>query len=302
MDIRQLQYLAALAREKHFSRAAAACHVTQPTLSERIRQLEEELGVAIVERGHKFHGLTPEGERVLKWAQVILENCDSLRQDLSAQRGELSGRLTLGIIPSALSIASVVMTAMRRRHPRLNMTVLSQTSEEIRLSLENFSIDAGLTYLDNEPLDRVIARPLYQERYRVFIRHDHAFADRAAVSWADVATQALCLLTPNMQNRRIINAAFRDVGARVEPAIESTSIINLCANIRFGSLVSILPESFIDLFGKDSGLRAVPLEAPTISHAVGIVALDRAPLPPIISALLQVTETLTADRAWLSHP
>ena len=70
MDIRQLQYLVALSREKHFTRAAQACHVSQPTLSGRIRQLEQELGVPIVERGHRFHGLTPDGERVLKWATL----------------------------------------------------------------------------------------------------------------------------------------------------------------------------------------------------------------------------------------
>src|SRR5262245_35198163 len=74
MDIRQLQYLAALAREKHFTRAAKVCNVTQPTLSGRIRQLEQELGVPIVERGQRFHGLTPEGEKVLKWALAILDN------------------------------------------------------------------------------------------------------------------------------------------------------------------------------------------------------------------------------------
>src|SRR5256885_13028489 len=83
MDIRQLQYLAALAREKHFTRAAAACNITQPTLSGRIRQLEQELGVPIIERGQRYHGLTPEGERVLAWARTILANWQSMQQDLA---------------------------------------------------------------------------------------------------------------------------------------------------------------------------------------------------------------------------
>ena len=86
MDIRQLQYLVALAREKHFTRAAQACHVTQPTLSGRIRQLEQELGVPIVERGQRFHGLTPDGERVLKWAHTILDNWASLQQEIETLR------------------------------------------------------------------------------------------------------------------------------------------------------------------------------------------------------------------------
>src|SRR5262249_55910443 len=86
MDIRQLQYLAALAREKHFTRAAKACNVTQPTLSGRIRQLEQELGVPIVERGQRFHGLTAEGQRVLKWAHAILDNWSSLQQEIATLR------------------------------------------------------------------------------------------------------------------------------------------------------------------------------------------------------------------------
>ena len=105
MDIRQIQYLAALAREKHFTRAAQACNVTQPTLSGRIRQLEQELGVPIVERGQRYIGLTPEGERVLKWAHLILD-WQSLNQELvqiKGWHGNLVGHLVPGVAPSALT-------------------------------------------------------------------------------------------------------------------------------------------------------------------------------------------------------
>src|SRR6476646_12184253 len=101
MDIRQLSYLSALAREKHFTGAAQACNISQPTLSGRIRQLEQELGVPIVERGQRFHGLTPERERVLKWAHAILDNWGSLQQEIAKLRntkGTLIGRLSLGVV------------------------------------------------------------------------------------------------------------------------------------------------------------------------------------------------------------
>jgi DNA-binding transcriptional LysR family regulator len=78
MVIRHLRYLTALAQERHFARAAAICNVTQPTLSAGIKQLEESLGVLIVERGHRFVGLTAEGERVLAWAQRLLVDYESL--------------------------------------------------------------------------------------------------------------------------------------------------------------------------------------------------------------------------------
>ena len=127
MDIRQLQYLAALAREKHFTRAAKVCNVTQPTLSGRIRQLEQELGVPIVERGQRFHGLTPEGERVLKWAHAILDNWSSLQQEIATLRnspGTLAGRLSVGVIPSALPMAALITKVIQDRHPGVEMIVL----------------------------------------------------------------------------------------------------------------------------------------------------------------------------------
>src|SRR6476620_3859459 len=93
MDIRQLQYLAALAREKHFTRAAAACNITQPTLSGRIPQLEQELGVPIVERGQRSHGLPPEGGRVLAWAHLILDNWQSMHQELAKLKSKTGALL-----------------------------------------------------------------------------------------------------------------------------------------------------------------------------------------------------------------
>src|SRR5262245_19526437 len=133
MDVRQLQYLVALAREKHFTRAAQACHVTQPTLSGRIRQLEQDLGVPIVERGHRFHGFTPDGERVLKWAHAILDNWTALQQEIATLRtnGPLRGHLSIGVVPSALPMAALLTKAIQQRHSGIELTVLSQSSIEI---------------------------------------------------------------------------------------------------------------------------------------------------------------------------
>ena len=175
MDIRQLQYLAALAREKHFTRAAAACNVTQPTLSGRIRQLELELEVPIVERGQRYRGLTPEGERVLKWAHVILKSWQSMQEELGHLKDHdtgLSGRLVLGGIPSALPMIPLLTKKIRIIHPGIDFTVLSQSSEEILRGIADFSVDVGITYLDNEPIEGLLATPLYVERYCLFVPED----------------------------------------------------------------------------------------------------------------------------------
>jgi len=297
MDIRQLQYLVALAREKHFTRAAQVCHVTQPTLSGRIRQLEQELGVPIVERGHRFHGLTPHGQRVLKWAEAILDDWTSLQQEIASLRGTsgpLSGRLSVGVIPSGLPMAALITKAIQARHPDVELTILSQSSIQILKNLEDFSIDVGLTYLDNEPIEGMRAEAIYMERYSLLVRGDHALAKSTSVAWTVAAGEPLCLLTSDMQNRRIIDRAFRSVGAQPVPRLETNSVINMCANVRLMGLTSIVPEYFLEVLGPLTDMVAVPLTSPVVEHSVGLVAVDRDPVSPIVLAAFECAREATA--------
>lgn len=295
MDIRQLQYLVALAREKHFTRAAQACHVTQPTLSGRIRQLEQELGVPIVERGQRFHGFTPDGERVLKWASTILDNWEALRREIETLRsasGVLSGRLSVGVIPTALPMAGLITKAIHDRHPDVELAVLSQSSIDILRNLEDFTIDVGLTYLDNEPIEGMRSEAVYMERYCMLVRADHPLSSAASVRWTDAAREPLCLLTPENQNRRIIDRAFRNVGCTPIPALETNSVINLCANVHLMGLASIVPEYFLEVLGPISDVRAIPLSDPIVEHSVGLVAVDRDPMSPLILAAFDCAQVV----------
>lgn len=302
MDIRQLRYLIALAREKHFTRAAEACNVTQPTLSGRVRQLEEELGVPIVLRGQRYHGLTPEGERVLRWALRIVEDFDGMHRDLSMLSDEPEGRMTLGVIPSAIPCLPPLTEALRRRHPRIGFEILSRTSRQIARDLEDFTIDAGLTYLDSEPLGIGSAWPLYTEHYRLFVSADSPLARRAEVTWAEAAELPLCALTPDMQNRRILDGAFGAAGQMPRPMIESNSTLALCAHVAHGGYAAVLPEHFLTVLGGAGRIRAIPLTAPMLSHRIGIVALERDPLPPLLAALIEVSATLSAHSDFALDP
>ena len=130
--IRQLAYLVAVARERHFGRAAAACGVSQPTLSAGLRRLEGELGVPLVRRGRRYEGLTPEGERVLAWAHRILADCEGLDGELGAMRQGLSGRLRLGAIPTSLSSVSLLAAPLCARHPGVAVSVHSRSARRPR--------------------------------------------------------------------------------------------------------------------------------------------------------------------------
>ena len=299
--IKHLEYLSALAREKHFARAAAACHVTQPTLSAGIKHLEDTLGVLIVERGQRFRGLTPEGERVLAWAQRILADVQSLKQDVSESRGGLTGRLRIGVVPAALPMVALVTTPFADKYPETTTAILSMTSKEIQRGLDDFDLDVGLTYLDNEPLVRVRTVPLYRERYVLVTPADGPFAGRQTVTWREAATLRLCLLTPDMQGRRILDTHFRDAGVAPRPQVESNALVTIEAQLRLGAFSSVLPATAMTLLGNIPNMCTLHVVEPEASHAVGLIVADRDPLTPIVSALLQITNPAaiaeTIDRA-----
>ena len=269
MLIRQLNYLSALARERHFARAAAACNVTQPTLSAGIKQIEETLGVLLVERGHRFIGFTAEGERVLAWAQRVISDYDGLTQELGALGGGLTGRLQVGVIPVALPLVHWLTEPFATAHPRTATAVLSQTSVEIQRGLDAFELDAGITYLDNEPLARVRTFPLYEERYVLLTPADGPFAGRKSVTWEEAAGQPLGLLTSDMQNRRILDMHFREAGAVVRPVFETNSPFALLQHVRTAAWSTVLPHTYLAVMGPLTGLKALPLTEPAVVHQVG---------------------------------
>jgi DNA-binding transcriptional LysR family regulator len=287
----------ALAREQHFGRAATACQVSQPTLSAGIRRLEEELGFPIVRRAHRFEGLTAEGERVLEWAQQILADVEALNVEVDALRGGVGGRLRVGAIPTTLSSVSSVTTPLCTRHPAVTVTVQSLNSMQIERGLDDFELDVGLTYLDWEPLVGVRAMPLYRERYVLLTQADGQFAGAKKVRWVDAAAAPLCLLTEDMQNRRIVNAIFTEAGAAPRPGIETNSITALVAHVRDGRWSSVMARAWLHVFDVPPDLRAIPLVHPETTRSIGLVWRDRDPEPLLVRALLDVASGLDLQAA-----
>ncbi|MFI1030131.1 LysR substrate-binding domain-containing protein [Streptomyces sp. NPDC020951] len=288
MLLRQLEYLVALARERHFARAAAACYVAQPSLSAAIRRLEHELDVPIVRRGRRYEGLTPEGEVVLAWAHRILAERDALQQELSALRGGLTGTLRLGVVPTALPVASLLTTPFCDRHPRAGVALESLSSAQITRGLAEFELDAAMTYLDDDTLRQVRRHPLYEERYVLLTPVDGPLGAAGAASWAQAATLPLCLLAPRMRNRRIIDECFAADGATAAPAIESDSVAGLYAHLPGGRWSSVISHAWLHMFGVPDGMRVVPLEGPAHGPRVGLVVSRTEPASVLAQALVTV--------------
>jgi DNA-binding transcriptional LysR family regulator len=300
MLVKQLTYLTALARERHFGRAAEACGVTQPTLSAGLKQLEDTLGVRLVDRGSRFQGFTAEGERVLDWARRIVGDSRALRQEINALKKGLSGHLRIAAIPTALSVVAALTTPFRARHPEVSFTIVSRNSLSILTQIENLDVDVGITYLENEPLGRVKSFPLYQEQYLLLTGKEGPLGGKARATWKEAATLPLCLLSPDMQNRRIIDRLLAKGGTAGAPKLESDSATALVAHVRTGAWSSIVPRQFAELFDLKN-VRAIPLVDPEVSETVGLVVAERDPMTPLVAAFLSearlVAPELTAKSA-----
>ena len=290
--IDKLEFFIALAREEHFGRAAEICGVTQPTLSAAIKQLEDQLGVMLVKRGSRFQGLTAEGDQVLVWARRIVGDAHAMREEMRAARHGLSGRIRIAAIPTALAMMPRLTTPFREKHPGVTFSVMSRTSIEILSLLGNFEIDAGVTYLDNEPLGRVTSVPLYHERYQLITSAGNPLAEREKVTWKEVSRLPLCLLTPDMQNRRIIDQHLAEAGVQMRPTLESNSMIVLFSHIRTGKWSSIMPLTLTETLGFAEPIRAIPIVEPDASHIVGLVVGPRLPHTPLVSGLLDEARAL----------
>jgi DNA-binding transcriptional LysR family regulator len=289
--LRHLKYLTALARERHFARAAAASDVSQPALSAAIRQLEEELGVPIVERGNRFIGLTSEGELVLAWARRTLSDHETLLQRLSGA-GPLRGRLRIGVVPSVVPVMPELSSAFTAAQPGVALSERSMSSIDIGRELHDYELDVAVTYLDGEPLAGVRTLPLYRERYVLITPRHGPFEGAASVRWRDVGRLRLCLQNQSMQNRRILDGVFAEANVEAAIGLETNSIAALCGYVREGPWSSIVPDVFLPWFDAQN-IAVFTLVEPEVSKSIGLVTLERPSLPPVVEAFWAASE------AWI---
>jgi DNA-binding transcriptional LysR family regulator len=294
MFIRQLDYLVTLAREKHFAKAAEACHVSQPALSSAIRSLEKELGIMIVQRGRRFMGLTAEGERVLVWAQQTLASLSHMREDAAIAKSSMAGTLRVGAIPTTMTVAAFITAPCRAAYPSIRYAVSSLSTEAIAGQLDRFELDLGLTYLDEKTLDGFESLHLFNERYVLLAARNAALEPE--LTWEQAGRLPLCLLTGKMRNRQVIDAAFRRVGATADVIFETDSIFSLYAHVSEAGLYSIVPHSLLNFFDM-AKVQARPL-TPHLTRAIGLIARNQPALAPITAAVWDIARGLELQRRF----
>ena len=311
-----MRYLAALEQHRHFGRAAQACHITQPALSNALRSLESSLGVPIVRRGRQFEGLTPEGERVLASARRMLHEQERLTQDLASLIGRPRGRLQIGAVPTALPVAMRLAARLRERADGIQPVVRSLSSQAIEAGLENLTLDLALGYTERAEVAqrRLTVLAQYTERYylveRDLVERDLVERDRVerapddaapgtTCRWSDAADRALVLLTPEMHNRAIVDRALQSAGTRVSAAIETDNVLALLQPLLDdgpAGLAAILPGALVATLRSVPGLRVRALVEPMVDTPIGLLSASHVQPTPALAAAL----ALAQEPDWLA--
>jgi len=298
-----MRYLVALDKHRHFGRAAKECHITQPALSNAMRALEAEFAVVIVKRGRSYAGLTPEGEQVLAAAQRMLHERDLLGQELASEALHPRGALRLGAVPTAVPVLSRFVAMLQSKHAGIVPQVLSLSSSELETGLEDLSLDMALGYTGRIEGRKtgVQALPQYTEHYFLLRRAKTLRAAGlhigARMQWKQAAMYPLVLLTREMHNRTIVDAAFASAGLDVKPVMETNSILTLALSVVAGNVCSVMPGALVDLVRGYRELEALPMVEPEVRTPIGFMTQTSVRPSRVVEAAL----TLARDGAWLRH-
>jgi DNA-binding transcriptional LysR family regulator len=261
--LRQLEYFVAVARERHFARAAESCYVSQPALSTSIAKLERELSVTLIHRGQNFEGLTPEGERLVVWAKRVLAEHDALKAEAAAMRSGISATLRLGTGPTVSTTAALPVAAFCALHPLAGVKVCSRlSSTELLRQLRNFELDAAIAHFGPDDKSGLEVVPLYEEQYVLLVSGEQLVPTVKTITWAEAAQLPLALLTPDMRFRQFIDKAFASSGAVASPQVETDSVASLYAHVATGAWASVVPHTWLRAMPVTGAARAIRLVEP----------------------------------------
>jgi DNA-binding transcriptional LysR family regulator len=295
MLFRQLQYLVAVAQEEHFGRAALRCNVSQPSLSSGIKQLELRLQVPIVLRGRRFLGFTSEGKQIIEWAERVLSQHDAMMAELSKMKGSLEGRIRLGAMPNSSPIMPLLSRLLRKNHPDVEININFMGIEQTIIGLQKYTIDVGVTYMQSELLSDLKSLHIYDEGLNLLVPDTNEYKGISSITWKEAASLPLCLLSDTTHERKIVDDAFTKAGEKPKPHVTSDSIMNLIYHVMFAGLVTVIPQNFLLMSGKISGVRAIKLVEPEVSHQVGLVWSSTEPMMPMARAMVAIIKELKAS-------
>jgi len=294
VTLTELRYIVAVARERHFGRAAEACFVSQPTLSVAIKKLEEELGMALFERGTGDVAATPVGARIVEQAQRVLEQAQAIKEIAKAGKDPLSGPFKLGMIYTiAPYLLPQLVRILHKRAPQMPLVIQENYTRLLREWLKQGDIDAAVLALPFEEPGFAI-QPLYDEPFVVALPREHRWASRKSITAGELERETMVLLGAGHCFRdHVLEACpelsrFQTGADGVQRSFEGSSLETIRQMVASGIGVTVLPSSSVPAkTPRDSLLAYVPFARPVPARRVVLVYRKTFPRLQAIEALRQ---------------
>jgi LysR family hydrogen peroxide-inducible transcriptional activator len=277
MTLTELRYIVALARERHFGRAAESCHVSQPTLSVGIKKLEDELGVALFERGSGDVAPTPVGERIVEQAQRVIEQAGHIREIARQGKDPLLGPLRLGVIYTiAPYLLPGLVRLLHKRAPQMPLHLQENYTHRLSEMLRQGEIDAAVLALPFEEPGFTV-EPLYDEDFLVAIPRDHAWIRRKAVKSTELRQESMVMLgTGHCFRDQVLQVCpelnRHSTGEGLQRTFEGSSLETIRQMVASGVGITVLPASSVPAkVPRDSMLAYVPFSPPVPERRIALI-------------------------------
>jgi len=298
LDIKQLIYLCNLERERHFGRAAEASFVSQPTLSMRLKNLEKELDLNLINRGNNFEGFTAEGLRVLSWAREIVAVYEGLKLEVESLKQGMSGTLRIGVMPQCSVSLAQLIKAVSEAHPGLDYRVSEVSADQLIEALSSHSVDVGIGFFEFSTLNELRFQlvPLDDGGVDVVYHPDHfpQLQDIELMTAEQAVTLPLCLSEPSRYFRRYLDNFFRQSGLELHPTLESTSIFQLMQGVFVGIGCALVPRGHL-IDEMHPALKRCPLDITPMSRHAALVVAEGGRATPLAQHFF------TAAGVWLAQ-
>jgi len=293
MTLTELRYIVAVARELHFGRAAAACFVSQPTLSVAIKKLEDELGVIVFERHQHEVTITPVGEQIVRQAQQVLEQAKTIKLIAEEGKDPLKGRLRLGVIYTiGPYLLPKLIPILARRAPELGLIIDEDFTTNLAEKLRQGELDVIIVSTPFE-VQGVITQVLYKEPFMVALPKLHPLSKKKSIKADDLADETLLLLKSGNcfrdQVMEVCPACKSDTFSKdkIQKTLEGSSLETIRQMVAAGSGVTVLPSSSImERQDVDSLLEYRPFARPVPEREVALAYRQTYPRKKVIETLI----------------
>lgn len=298
MELRQLVYFARVAELGSFTRAARSLHLVQPALSQQVAALERELGLPLFHRGARGVRLTEAGERLLGYAERVLDELDRAREALRELRQLQTGRVALGLPPSAIvALLPELLESYRQHYPAVEVEIVEEMTPVLVEQLLSRRLDLAAVSL---PIDepRLVTRPLFSERLALVVPTSHRLASAAMVDLAELAHEPWILPYRQHGTRALVEAACQQAGFGLRVAVELSGLGPIKQLVQRGVGLSILPPAIVENEVKLGLLKTVEITHPPLVRATGLARRRGENPSPAAAAMEATIRTVVANERF----